>query len=405
MKTYGIIAEYNPFHNGHRYQIEETRKRTGCDVVAVLMSGDFTQRGEPALLDKWTRAEAAVRCGADLVLELPAVFACSSAEHFAFGGVGILEGLGVLEGISFGVEADPPEALMPVAELLAEERPEFQDNLREGLSDGMSYAAARSRAVRDLAGSAAAQLISQPNNILAIEYLKQIIRRSSGLKPLMIRRKAAGYDNADYREGIAGAGWIRETIRGGAELKELSGIYPEKLKDLYGSADCVSMGAFFPIMMYALRNGKDLERIDGVTEGLENRAQKAAKAAENMEGFLEAVKSKRYSRTSVSRMMLRILLGVTKEEMEAFESNDRYAVRVLGFSPAGARLLRRIRKQEDSRVSVITNVNRQKPEDPLLQKMLEYDSLAADLYDLVKNGRMGEHAEYKMKPYRAEAGR
>ena len=157
--------------------------------------------------------------------------------------------------------------------------------------------------------------------------------------------------------------------------------------------------------LYALRNGKDLERIDGVTEGLENRAQKAAKAAENMEGFLEAVKSKRYSRTSVSRMMLRILLGVTKEEMEAFESNDRYAVRVLGFSPAGARLLRRIRKQEDSRVSVITNVNRQKPEDPLLQKMLEYDSLAADLYDLVKNGRMGEHAEYKMKPYRAEAGR
>ncbi|MBR6503428.1 MAG: nucleotidyltransferase family protein, partial [Firmicutes bacterium] len=109
MKAYGIIAEYNPFHNGHRYHIEETRRRTGCDAVAVVMSGDFVQRGEPALLDKWTRAEAALRCGADLVLELPAVFACSSAEHFAFGGVGILEGLGVPDGISFGAEADLPE--------------------------------------------------------------------------------------------------------------------------------------------------------------------------------------------------------------------------------------------------------------------------------------------------------
>ncbi|MBQ3390628.1 MAG: nucleotidyltransferase family protein [Firmicutes bacterium] len=399
MKAYGIIAEYNPFHNGHRYHIEETRRRTGCDAVAVVMSGDFVQRGEPALLDKWTRAEAALRCGADLVLELPAVFACSSAEHFAFGGVGILEGLGVPDGISFGAEADLPEELEKAAELLAEEPPAFQESLKNALSEGLSFAAARSRALKETAGAETEELIRQPNNILAVEYLKQLRRRDNGMKTLMIPRKT-GYFSVNAPEKLAGAGWIRARIRDGAEIRELAGYYPEELRDLYGSAETVDPERLFPLVQYVLRSGERLEEIDGVTEGLENRAVRQAAAAASLEQLLESIKSKRYSLTAVRRMMIRILLKIKKEDMEAFEAADRYAVRVLGFTEKGAELIRQASREPDPKVRLITNVNRQRPEDPLLQKMLAYDSLAADLYDLIKNGRVGEHAEYKMSPVR-----
>ena len=404
MKTYGIIAEYNPFHNGHRYQIEEVRRRTGCDAIVAVMSGNFVQRGEAALLDKWTRAEAALQCGVDLVLEMPVVYSSSSAEHFAFGGVGILDGLGIVEGMSFGVEADRPEDLEKAAGLLAEETPVFQDHLKEALSEGLSYAAARSRALRETVGEEIEEVIRQPNNILAVEYLKQLYRRGSRMKTLMIPRKT-GYYSMNAREQTAGAGWIREMVRDGMSLRELTEYYPEELRELYGSAEMVDPGLMFLLVQYVLRAGEKLDEIDGVTEGLENRAVRQAAQASSMEQLTEGIKSKRYSRTAVQRMMTRILLKIKKDDMKAFEEADRYAVRVLGFSEKGAELIRAAGRTPEPKVRLITNVNRQKPEDPLLQKMLEYDSLATDLYDLVKNGRMGEHAEYKMKPYRAEAGR
>lgn len=401
MKTYGIIAEYNPFHNGHYYHIEETRKRTGCDAVVALMSGDFVQRGEPALLDKWTRAEAAVRGGADLVLELPAVFACSSAEGFAGAGVGILNGLGVVDGLSFGVEADPAEGLVTLAEWLAEETPAYQEELKKGLSEGLSYARARSEAVRRLAGNAAEREISQPNNILAVEYLKQMKRLNSPLKPVMITRKDSGYHSVDILEEMAGAGWIRDRIRSGIRLRELCAYYPEDLKEIYSRKEEADPEDLFPLLLYALRTRKDLADIDGVTEGLENRAARAALQAENLEDLLGLIKSKRYSLTAVRRMLIRILLGITKDDMTEMQNAGQYAVRVLGFNARGASLIREITRL-DGPVKLITNVNRQRPEEKALKMMMAYDSIASDLYDLMRNGRFGELSEYKMNPYREE---
>ncbi len=399
MKIYGIIAEYNPFHNGHRYQIEEIRRRTGCGAVIAVMSGNFVQRGETALLDKWTRAEAALRCGVDLVLELPVVYSGSSAEHFAFGGIGILDGLGIVEGISFGVETDRPNELEKAAMLLADETPRFQASLKEALSEGLSYAAARSRALKETVGGETEEVIRQPNNILAVEYLKQLYRRSSRMKTLMIPRKT-GYYSMNAREQTAGAGWIREMVRDGMSLRELTEYYPEELRELYGSAAMVDPGWLFLLVQYVLRAGERLDEIDGVTEGLENRAVRQAVSASSMEQLTEGIKSKRYSRTAVQRMMTRILLRIKKEDMKAFEAADRYAVRVLGFTDKGAEVIRLAGRNPEPKVQLIANVNRQRPEDPLLRRMMEYDSLAADLYDLVKNGRMGEHAEYKMSPIR-----
>ena len=401
MKVYGIIAEYNPFHNGHFYHIEETRRRTGCDAVIAVMSGDFVQRGEPALLDKWTRAEAAVRCGADLVLEMPAVFACSSAEGFARAGVGILSGLGVAEGLSFGVEADPAEGLVTWAEWLAEETPAYREELKKGLAKGLSYARSRSEAVRKLAGNAAEREISQPNNILAVEYLKQLKQQNSSLKPLMITRKGSGYHSVNTVQEMAGAGWIRDMVRSDIRLTELSPYYPPELRTVYGRTGIPDPKTLFPLLLYTLRTRKDLKTIDGVTEGLENRAARAALQAESLEELLGLIKSKRYSLTAVKRMLIRILLGITKEDMEEMRKARKYAVRVLGFSSSGASLIREITKR-DGPVKLITNVNRQRPEEPALKKMMDYDSVAADLYDLMRNGRFGGLSEYKMNPYRKE---
>ena len=186
MKVSAIVAEYNPFHNGHKFHIEETKRRTGCDCVVAVMSGNFVQRGEPALFNKWHRAEAAVRSGVDLVIELPAAYSCAGAEFFAKGAVRILNRLGCVDHLSFGAEETSLDTLKNIAGMLAFEGKEISDSIKKYMNEGISYAAARSKAVAGSGPAGYAEIISKPNNILAVEYLKQLILSGSSIEPLVI---------------------------------------------------------------------------------------------------------------------------------------------------------------------------------------------------------------------------
>lgn len=403
MTTAGIIAEYNPFHNGHKFHIEETKRKTGADCIVVVMSGNFVQRGEPAVFNKWVRAEAAIRNGADLVVELPVVYSCSGAEFFAGGAARVLCAPGVVDYISFGAEAGSLDRLREAAEFFDDESRALSENIKKNLKAGMSYAAARSRAAAESGMGEYAEIVSEPNNILAVEYIKQLNRLDksgwSVPKAVVIKRKSAGYYEQNPDEGIAGAGKLRDLMRDGVDI---NGYLPQSIEE----APCFSEQAFELIVYRLLTDGAEkISQIDGVIEGLENRAIRAAKEAIDMESLINLIKSKRYSRTSIQRMLMKILLGISKSDMKDFEKIDRVYLRVLGFSGKGAELIRRIKKQDRSDVTVITNINRQRLADPITRRMLEYDIRASEIYDLINYARAGVNSDYRMRPFMADTGK
>lgn len=403
MTTAGIIAEYNPFHNGHKFHIEETKRKTGADCIVVVMSGDFVQRGEPAVFNKWVRAEAAIRNGADLVVELPVVYSCSGAEFFAGGAARVLCAPGVVDYISFGAEAGALDGLRAAAKFFDDESRALSENIKKNLKAGMSYAAARSRAAAESGMGEYAEIVSEPNNILAVEYIKQLNRLEkagwSVPKAVVIKRKSAGYYEQNPDEGIAGAGKLRNLMRDGVDI---NGYLPKSIEEV----PCFSEQAFELIVYRLLTDDPEkISQIDGVIEGLENRAIRAAKDAIDMESLINLIKSKRYSRTSIQRMLMKILLGISKSDMKDFQTNDKVYLRVLGFSDKGAELIRRIKKQDRPDVTVITNINRQRLEDPITRRMLEYDIRASEIYDLINYARAGVNSDYRMKPFMADIGK
>lgn len=221
MKIIGIIAEYNPFHNGHAYQITTIRERTGADFVIVAMSGDFVQRGAPAILDKYARAQMALSCGADLVLELPALWATASAEHFAMAGVTLFEKMGLVDGICFGAETDNLPLLTAIADILADEPEAYRTLLASYLKTGAAFPKARASALADFVAMHEMHLtddlhevLSSPNNILAIEYLKALRRRHSSMTPYLIRREGSGYHDTALAPTASATG-IREALLAG----------------------------------------------------------------------------------------------------------------------------------------------------------------------------------------------
>lgn len=413
MKTVGIIAEYNPFHNGHKFHIEESRRLTGAECVVAVMSGNFVQRGEPAVYNKWLRAETAVRSGADLVIELPTVFACATAEAFAEAGVRLLSSLASVDYIAFGAEEDSLEKLQKVAELFTDESEEFKDEIKKNLKSGMSFASARAAAAEHAGMKEYGEIISRPNNILAVEYLKQLkILDREGCtqipEPVLIKRKSAGYYEENPDEHIAGAGKLRDMMRDGLEVDDyMPESFGKAISESLGAQDepCFS-DSMFEFLEYKLltENPEKLSRIDGAVEGLENRAVKAAAEAIDLESLINMIKSKRYSRTAVQRMLTRMLLGITKEEMSKFRACGNTYARVLAFSDKGAKLIKKIKKADLPGISIITNINKEKPEDDILSEMLEIDVKAGNIYDLLCYGRPGVHSDYRMKPYMHKEG-
>lgn len=330
MHICGIVSEYNPFHNGHEYHIWQTRQKTVADFIICVMSGHFVQRGQPAIFDKWTRAVCAVRAGADAVIELPLLSAVQSAEGFAAGSVAMLCALGA-DGISFGCETDDIIQLSSIAKTLSKESRSFRRTLKQQLSDGRSFATARMRAAFPNAPKEA----SMPNAILAIEYLKAIYKSKAKLEPVAVKRIGQSYHSDDCSTHLSSATAIRSAWKENrlecayASMPQSCAAYLRQQIDL--GLVPVFADQFDRELIYRLRLGgvSYIKSLHDVSEGLENRIFEAAKTCTTRQQIVEAVKTKRYTYTRISRIMTYALLGITREMIVKHNRTRPDHVRVL----------------------------------------------------------------------------
>ena len=339
MRTAGIISEYNPFHRGHAWQLGELRAQLGADTAVVCaMSGSFVQRGDFAVMRTHARAEAAVRGGADLVLELPLPWAIASAEGFAAGGVGVLAATGAVDTLVFGSECGDTETLKAVAAALESES--FAAYLRQGLQEGVSFAAAREAAARKLLGEKAA-VLAQPNDTLGVEYCKAIARQAAALMPLALPRRGVGHDGG-AAEGFASASRIRELLINGGSADEF--LTPESAaicaRECAAGRAPVTMANAERAILARLRamREEDFAPFDG-GEGLYHRFYDAVQRETTIDGILAAAKSKRYAYARLRRLLLAVYLGITPEDIP---QRVPY-LRVLACNARGREVLRRMK--------------------------------------------------------------
>lgn len=364
MDVIGIISEYNPFHLGHLYHLEQVKEKVKHARTVCVMSGNFVQRGEPALVIKWARAEAALASGVDLVLELPALYAVRSAYWFARGGVETLWRTGVVTHLSFGVENDDIGGLTAAAGLLSNETPSFRRFLRAALKKGYSFPRARAEALsQELEVSSS--LWSSPNNILALTYLQILQELDISFVPVPIRRTGSGYLQEDLESSLLpSASAIRRALLMNPGFTVYTAL--DKIKEFLPPATFgvlerefsagrgpVSLTNLAPQLMTLLRRSvrTDLQKTVDVTEGLESRLLKAAQLTADLDEYLALVKTKRFTYTRLQRFLIHLLLDYTDEKAAYLTSGPPY-LRVLGFTARGRELLKQIKSK--STLPVIT---------------------------------------------------
>lgn len=384
MTVVGLIAEYNPFHNGHKYHIEKARELTHADMVIVVMSGNFVQRGVPALMPKHLRAKAALEAGASLVIELPVCYATASAEQFAYGAVSLLDKLGCVDAICFGSECGEISMLHSLADVLSEEPEAYREILQRYLRRGDSFPVARQMALKEyLKSDFPDDVLSEPNNILAIEYLKALRRLHSRMKPIAIRRISSHYHDEELKEEISSATAIRNTFaRNSGFSTELTAQIPEAgismLKENYQKRYPVFPNDVSLLLKYKLlkETKTALQEYADVSEELANRIANSLNQYLNFEQFCGLLKTKEVTYSRISRALIHILLDIKKFDMSEIE----YA-HVLGFRADDTALFSKI-KQEASipLLSKLTNVEYLSES---AKQMLRQDILAADFYESI----------------------
>ena len=381
MQTAGIIIEYNPMHDGHLYLLEQVRAQLGADTAFVgVMSGNFVQRGDFALLRKHARARAAVESGVDLVLELPLPWAVSSAERFARGGVEILAATGVVMHLAFGSECGDAAALERLAAAL--HHAAFAALLRLELERGDSFAAARQRALAQLVSPEDAALVSDPNNILGGEYCKALAERASAIRPLTVRRAGTPYHGTDLVGAQPSATLLRTLLRSGERDRALA-LMPPAVRRIYGEEEAAGRAPVFRenaerAMLARLRSmtEADFTRLDEGREGLYRRLYEASRSACSIEALLNAAKTRRYAHTRLSRMVLWAYLGL---EPAAFPERVPY-LRVLAAGGRGRELLGRMRKCAS--LPVLTKPADVRKLSPAAKALFRQEVRATDLYAL-----------------------
>lgn len=359
----GIIAEYNPFHNGHKYHLEDSKQQTKADYTVIAMSGNFMQRGAPALLDKYKRAEMALKNGADLVLELPSCYAASSAESFAMGAVSLLDKLGVVDHLCFGSECGNINILDQVACILLEEPEEYVNILRHCIRQGLSYPNARTMALIQYAPflSAEKDVLSSPNNILGIEYLKALQRRGSSILPHTTIRVGADYHDKRLGEHQSSALAIRQAVFSRQEFDFLKNQMPDSaysiMVEYLNASKPVHINDFSAALHYKLLMEKDMgyERYLDVSSDLSDRIRNNLLSFTSFRGFCDLLKSKDMTYTRISRCLLHILLNITTDSLKACREMDYIPyIRVLGFRREAAPLLTAIK--QNASVPLVTKL-------------------------------------------------
>lgn len=388
-KVLGVIAEYNPFHNGHFYHLENSKKLTNCDYSVAIMSGNFSQRGSTSLVDKWQKTKMALLSGIDLVIELPVLYSISSAENFADGAIKILNSLGIVDFISFGSESDDLYILDKIANILYSEPKEYKDFLSFYLKNGASFPKAREYALlKYVDDDDCSNIISSPNNILGIEYLKALKKYNSSIRPVCIPRFKSEYNSNSFSENIASATAIRNLVKNKDFdiIKDLvpSQTYSILMENINNGHFVPDLNIFEKEIIYILRKMsiEEIANLPDVSEGLEFVINSAVNVCNRLTDLLSLVKSKRYTQTRLQRIFLYALLGITKDDMNISKNNLPY-VRVLGFNENGKRLVSEISKK-GSEIQLVTSVKKfvDFNSNSILKQLLDIDIFATNVYSI-----------------------
>jgi len=379
MYAAGIIVEFNPFHMGHHVHIAETREITQCKYVIAVMSGNFVQRGEPAICDKWQRTKMALLNGVDVVVEIPVQYVISGADYFARGSVGLLHATGVVDALSFGSESGNLDEIVEAGNILAEEPAKYKEALRAGLDKGMSFAAAKGKALEYCLNNFTKGLLTMPNNGLAMEYCKALKLLGSTMNVYTTHRQQGGPSATKIRHGLLAG-------------NDMTGLVPKEVHQiLQDICKFVKLDDFSDIFKYLLYTS-----IFELGEGLENRFRRLCGEFSKISDLLDAVKTKRYTYTRLQRAVLCILLGI--DNMEIYEKNGGLQyIRLLGFRKDAACLVGEMTRKAS--LPVVTSgaaMDRLISEGGLAAKMLMQELTAGDIYRIASGDGGGHYRECGM---------
>ncbi|MDD6279891.1 MAG: nucleotidyltransferase family protein [Oscillospiraceae bacterium] len=395
MKVSGIICEYNPFHNGHLYHIRETRKNGATHVVAV-MSGNFVQRGDTAIIDKIDRARLAVKSGADLIIELPVQYSLSSAENFANGAIWLLKSLGVVEELSFGSECGDVEKLKKALEITDSAAKTHRDEILGIMEKGYTYPRALSSVINGIDSEAAA-VISEPNNLLAIEYMRALERFAPAIKPFTVRRTGAAHDGAPVSDAYASASYIRELISSGqygeGKLSQYTTqIWAQAVSNAVRNGESADISRLERIILYKLRTSspKELASVSDVGQGFENRLI-SSRMAGSLDELFVTLKTKRYTMARIRRILLCMLIGITRSDMTHLPPYGR----ILALNERGKEILA-LAKGKAS-IPFATSISKLSQKNPTARRFAELEIRASDIYGLALGTINSAQKDYKAK--------
>ena len=380
MQVSAIICEYNPFHTGHKYQIDSIRENIEDVAIVCVMSGDFVQRGDVAIIDKHTRAKIAVENGADLVLQLPAFFSTQVAEIFARGGVSLINSLGCVDFLCFGSESGDIEKLYERANSDTD-----KEILRQSLKAGNSFASSY---------FTSESVINMSNDILATEYIRALQGVKSDIRPFAIKRQGANYNDKALNKNFSSATAIRESLKKG-DISKIEPFIPSGAQNYF---DIIKFDEdFFELIKYAILSKKDrLGEVFEIREGLENRILSKIEESKDIEDLIMNIKSKRYTYARIRRILFNILLDIKKTDIEEIKRRNFYLpyVRVLAFNDRGREALKEIKKIGN--IKIINKVANHSVQEPYEKMLFEKDILATKIYNISKKSRYGD--DYRATP-------
>ncbi len=380
MKAIGIIAEYNPFHNGHLYHLNKIKETYKDYKIVLVMNGNFTERGDISIIDKWKKTEIALKAGIDLVVELPFPFSTQSADYFSYGAITLLENLGV-EKVVFGSESDNIEDLTLIAKTEIN-NPEFDKLVKIYSKFGNNYPTSLSLALQDLTE----KKIDTPNDLLGISYIKTILKYNYKIEPITIKRNN-NYHNQELNEINSSATAIREALK---NKKDVFGYVPDYV--LPYLTNLHFLDDYFDILKYKIITSKNLEIYQTVDTGFDKLLKKNIRNVKTIDELIKSVKSKRYTYNKINRMLIHILCNFTKEKANNFK-NISY-IRILGFNDNGRLYLNSIKKE--SPIKIISKITKN------MDEMLEYELETTEIYDIPNNENLYKKELQKIIYYKGE---
>ena len=393
-RVLGIIAEYNPFHNGHMYHLQKAKEQSGAQYCICVMSGNFVQRGNTSIVNKWKKAEMALLNGVDLVIELPTIYSVASAEGFSLGAIKLLNNLKIVDAISFGTETSDFAALNNVSSIVNEEPMKYKSILNSELKKGLSFPKARENALMLYLNDNKRydNILNTPNNILAIEYLKALKKIKSTIQPIPVKREKVYYNDNVIVDEFASATAIRKLLKN-EEFSEIRKVVPKSTYQILEKETelgnvVLDLSRYEKEIIYNLRRMtvSEIAELPDVNEGLEHSLKNAANYSNDITNLINIVKTKRYTVTRIQRILICALLGITKRDVGMAKKTEPY-IRVLGFNEKGKELISRINKQ-NPKATVITSVkkfqdkNNNNKNSKIYKRLLDIDIFSTNVYTM-----------------------